>query len=161
MTTPTIIVCLLLVPLLSGITIGGSGRARSGGTLGLALAFAFFGIGHFALTGAMVEMLPPFVPFAEALVYGTGLLEFAVAAGLLHPVSRRAAGRIAILVLILFFPVNVYAAFNQLGGGGHAWGPAYLLIRAPLQALLVGWAWYFVVRPTGPGSPSVDGPVRA
>jgi uncharacterized membrane protein len=153
MTTPLIILCLLLVPLLATVAIGGADWARLGGALGLAAAFAFFGTGHFALTGSMVEMLPPFVPFATALVYLTGLLELAIAAGLLHPRSRRDAGRLAILVLVAFFPVNVYAAIHQLGGGGHAWGPAYLLIRAPLQALLIGWAWWFVVRP-GPAGPS-------
>jgi len=30
--------------------------------------------------------------------------------------------------------------------GGHAWGPAYLLIRAPLQLLILGWVYYFVLR---------------
>jgi hypothetical protein len=30
--------------------------------------------------------------------------------------------------------------------GGHTWGPVYLLIRAPLQALLVAWTWWFAVR---------------
>jgi hypothetical protein len=24
--------------------------------------------------------------------------------------------------------------------GGHAWGPVYLLVRAPLQAVIAGWA---------------------
>ena len=151
MTTPLIILCLLFSPLLAAWAIGGEGRARLGGMLGLALAFAFFGVGHFALTEAMTEMLPPFVPFATLLVYLTGLLELAIAAALLHPATRRTAGQIAILMLVAFFPVNVHAAVNQLGGGGHAWGPAYLLIRAPLQALLIGWAWWFVVRPARSG----------
>lgn len=152
MTTPLIILCLLVLPLQAARAIGGAAKARLGGTLGIALAFAFFGIGHFALTGSMTEMLPPFVPFATTLVYATGLLELAIAGGLCHPRSRRVAGQVAIFVLVAFFPVNVYAAVNQLGGGGHAWGPAYLLIRAPLQALLIGWTWVFVVRPASPGA---------
>jgi hypothetical protein len=32
---------------------------------------------------------------------------------------------------------GVYAAANSLGMGGHQWGPIYLLIRAPLQLLLI------------------------
>jgi uncharacterized membrane protein len=85
------------------------------------------------------------------LVYLTGLLEIALALGLALPATRRLAGLAAIAILVLFFPANVYAAFAQVGMGGHAWGPVYLLIRAPLQATLIAWTWWFAVR----GAPSV------
>ena len=146
MTTPIIILCLLFVPLLVAWVIGGAPKLRLGGTVGIALAFAFFGVGHFVQTEAMTRMLPPFVPFATPLVLATGLLELAIAAGLAFGASRRMAGLLAVGVLVAFFPVNVYAAFNYTGMGGHVLGPAYLLIRAPLQALLIWWVWFFVVR---------------
>lgn len=153
MTTPTIILCLLLLPLLVSWAIGGTDKLHSGGVLGIALAFAFFGVGHFVQTEAMTQMLPPFVPFAKPLVYATGALELAVAAALLNPAMRRPAGLTAIAILIVFFPVNVFAAFNHTGMGGHVWGPVYLLIRAPMQALLIWWVWYFGLRldTKGPG----------
>jgi len=147
MTTPLIILCLLLLPLIAARAIGGAGKARMGGILGIALAFAFFGIGHFVQTEAMTRMLPPFVPFAVPLVHATGILELSFAVTLLHPASRRLAGLLAIAVLVGFFPVNVYAAFNATGMGGHVWGPAYLLIRAPFQVVLIWWTWFFVIRP--------------
>lgn len=147
MTTPTIILCLLMLPLLSMLVIGGAERARLGGILGIALAYAFFGIGHFVQTDAMVEMMPSFVPLKRPLVLATGVFELAVAGALLHPRSRRVAGAGAIAIFVGFFPVNVFAAFNHTGMGGHVWGPVYLLIRAPLQALLIWWVWYFVLRP--------------
>lgn len=146
MTTPIIILCLLLLPLLGTRAIGGANNAHFGGLLGIALAFAFFGVGHFVQTKAMTQMLPSFVPFATPLVYATGVLELTVAAALLHPATRRLAGFAAIAIFICFFPVNVFAAFNHTGMGGHVWGPAYLLIRAPLQALLIWWTWHFVLR---------------
>ena len=40
MTTPIIILCLLLLPLLASWVIGGGERVRFGGVLGIALAFA-------------------------------------------------------------------------------------------------------------------------
>jgi uncharacterized membrane protein len=49
-------------------------------------------------------------------------------------------------VLILFFPANIYAAINHIPLGGHAWGPAYLLIRAPLQAIILFWVYWFTIR---------------
>lgn len=147
MTTPMIILCLLLVPLLASCLMRGARGARFGGTLGIALAFAFFGVGHFVQTEAMVQMLPPFIPFATPLVLATGLLELAISLGLLHPSTRRLAGHVAIAVLILFLPVNVYAAIHHTGMGGHVWGPVYLLIRVPLQLFLICWTWIFALRP--------------
>jgi len=32
-----------------------------------------------------------------------------------------------------------------VGMGGHLWGPVYLLIRVPLQLLLIGWSYWFAV----------------
>lgn len=126
MTTPMIILCLLLLPLSAAWVIGGPGSVRFGGVLGLASAFAFFGIGHFTQTEAMIAMLPEFVPFRRSLVHATGVLEIAIATGFLVPSAHRVAGIAAIGVLIGFFPANIYAAFLHTGMGGHAWGPSIL-----------------------------------
>ena len=149
MTTPLIVLCILLTPLLAAWVIGGRESIATGGVLGIAIAFAFFGVGHFAQNKEMVAMLPEFVPLRTELVLTTGVLEFAIAAGLLLRGTRRVAGYAAIAALVGFFPANIYAAINHTGMGGHAWGPVYLLIRAPLQMLLIGWAWGFAVRQVG------------
>lgn len=122
-------------------------RSRAAGAFGLGILFIFTGVGHFIQTGPMAQMLPDFVPARVALVYLTGLLEFAIAAGFFLPKTRRLAGWAAAAVLVLFFPANIYAAFAHVPMGGHAWGPAYLLIRAPLQAAIVLWVWWFTLRP--------------
>jgi len=113
--------------------------------IGLGIAFIFFSIGHFIKTQGMVEMLPPWVPFRLALVYLTGLLELAVGVALLMPKYRVLAAKIAILIFIAFFPVNVYAALNSVGLGGHQWGPVYLLLRGPLQLILIAWAYFLCI----------------
>lgn len=58
-----------------------------------------------------------------------------------------------IAFLILVFPASIYAALNRVDMGGHEMGPMYLLARAPLQLLLIGWAYWFAVRrrPRGGG----------
>jgi uncharacterized membrane protein len=150
MTTPLIILVILAVPLLIVWTLRLRGLEVDlavGGVIGLVLTFLFTASGHFVQAGPMAEMLPAFVPARVSLVYLTGLLEIALAVGMALPATRRPAGLAAIAVLVAFFPVNVYAAFAHVGMGGHAWGPAYLLIRAPLQALLIAWVWWFAVRP--------------
>jgi uncharacterized membrane protein len=76
----------------------------------------------------------------------TGALEFALAAGFLNEKYSRFTGSLASVILVLFFSVNVYAALNHIPMGGHAWGPVYLLVRAPLQAFILLWIYWFVIR---------------
>jgi uncharacterized membrane protein len=106
------------------------------------------GIGHFTDTEAMALMLPAWVPGRVAIVYFAGILEFAIAAGFVFRRSRRLNGWVAAAVLILFFPANVYAAIHQVPMGGHAMGPAYLLIRAPMQLIVLAWVYWFTLRDT-------------
>ncbi|MDX1738004.1 MAG: hypothetical protein R3261_07185, partial [Alphaproteobacteria bacterium] len=115
--------------------------------LGFSFAFMFFGMGHFIVTDGMAMMLPAFVPEKVFLVYLSGILEFAIAAGILVSPFRRHATILAIIVLIGFFPINVYAALNYVEFGGHAWGPVYLLVRGPLQLVLIAWGYFLVYRP--------------
>lgn len=153
MVTPIIMLVLLVAPC---VVLGGWALAtrrrfdtRGAAAVGLGMVFVFTGIGHFVQTGAMVQMLPAWVPARLPVVYATGILEFAIAAGLFIPRSRRCAGWAAATVLVLFFPANVYAAINHVPMGGHAWGPAYLLVRAPLQLIVLLWAWWFTISPGG------------
>jgi uncharacterized membrane protein len=144
MITPLVMLALMVSPWLLS-------RSRAAGAYGLGLLFNFTAVGHFIQTGPMAQMLPEFVPFRVPLVYLTGLLEFAIAAGFFIPALRRLAGWAAAAVLVLFFPANVYAAFAHVPMGGHAWGPVYLLIRAPLQAAIVAWVWWFTLRESRAG----------
>jgi uncharacterized membrane protein len=139
MTTPLIMLALMIGPWLAR-------RTRAAGAIGLSLLFVFTASGHFLQTEVMAEMLPPWVPARVALVYATGVLELAIAIALLLPDTRRAAGWIAAAVLVLFFPANIYAAVNYVPMGGHAWGPVYLLVRAPLQVAILTWAYWFTLR---------------
>ena len=116
------------------------------GALGLSAAFLFAAVGHFARTEPMAQMLPPWVPYRIGFVYVAGVVEIVLAAALLIPHRRRLAAWGCIAVLVAFFPANIYAAIHRVGLGGHQWGPLYLLIRAPLQLLLIGWAYWLVAR---------------
>lgn len=158
MITPVIMLALLVAPY---VGLRGWSRAtgrrfdgRAAGAIGLGVVFVFAGIGHFVQTGPMVQMLPPWVPGRLPLVYATGILEFLIAIGLFVPRLRRLSGWVAAATLVLFFPANVYAAFNHVPMGGHAWGPVYLLVRVPLQVALLAWAYWFTIRPPACGAES-------
>ncbi|RVU43899.1 DoxX family protein [Rubrivivax rivuli] len=147
MTTPLLLVLLLTAPwcmaaLLARVR-GRSSVPAAAGRWGLVLAFLFTASGHFLMTEAMALMLPAWVPGRVPLVLATGVLEIAIALGFLWPHTQRWAAWTALVVLVAFFPANVYAAWKEVPVGGHAWGLVYLWLRTPLQLLLVAWTWHF------------------
>lgn len=149
---PTLLIILtpLLVPLAGFFLYGRiSGRpdiTRLGGVVGLSLAFLVFASGHFLVDDKLVLLLPEWLPGRMWIVWVTGVMEGLVALALLYPGTRARAGWAAIVLLVAFFPGNVYGAIQQVDFGGHADGPVYLLLRGPLQLLLIWWAWFFVLR---------------
>ena len=116
------------------------------GRVGLALMFLFTASGHFIKTRPMSEMLPSWVPGRVPIIYVTGVLEIAGAIGLLTSQAYRVAGTCLLLFLVAVLPANINAAFNRTGMGGHERGPGYLLVRVPLQLVLMGWTYWFAVR---------------
>ena len=153
MTTPLIMLVLMMAPYivfrLLSTALHRDFDARRAASIGLTLLFIFTGVGHFIETEPMSQMLPPWVPARVLIIYLTGLLEFGIALGFLFDKYRRFTGWVAAAVLVLFFPGNIYAAINHIPMGGHAWGPVYLLIRAPLQAIIVLWVYWFTIRQPG------------
>ena len=150
MTTPIVMLVLMLAPYLVlrllSVVRHSDFDARRAASIGLTLLFIFTGVGHFIETEPMSQMLPPWVPARVLIIYLTGLLEFGIAIGFLFDRYRYYTGWVAAAVLVLFFPGNIYAAINHIPMGGHVWGPVYLLIRAPLQAIIVFWVYWFTIR---------------
>ena len=150
MATPIIILLLLSSPLAIAFVYSKVSDRPLNTTKyacwGLGIAFIYFFVGHIVKTAGMVEMLPPWVPFRIELVYLTGLLELLIGIALFIPRYQPLAAKIAIVVFIVFFPANIYAALNSIGLGGHEWGPVYLLIRGPLQIILIAWAYFLCTR---------------
>jgi len=150
MLTPIIIILILSSPLAVAFALANFKISaldlKKYSCWGLGCAFVFFFIGHIVQAEGMVTMLPPWVPYRLALVYLTGLLELLIAIALFIPKWQTRAATTAVVVLVVFFPANIYAAFNSVGLGGHQWGPSYLLIRAPLQIILIGWAYFLCIQ---------------
>ena len=116
------------------------------GRISLAIVFVFTGLSHFIMTEPMAQMLPPWIPMRMPIIYITGVVELAAAAGLLVPRLCRLIGIYLIAFLILVLPANIYAAINRVEMGGHGMGPPYLFIRIPLQLILIIWTYWFAVR---------------
>jgi uncharacterized membrane protein len=103
---------------------------------------AFYGLAgtaHLLATEAMVRIVPPFVPFARAVVIATGLLELAGVIGLATPRWRRAAGWAFAAYALFVWPANIQHAMLDLGSGTGL-PLAYHGPRLVLQPLIIWWA---------------------
>lgn len=132
------ILLTLLARINSRFHMSAPARAR----VGLSLFFAFTALGHFVRTNEMAAMLPDSVPYRVELIYLTGVLELLGAIGIWLRQLHKLTGACLMLLLIAILPANIYSAINHVEFGGHAAGPAYLLIRVPFQLLVIVWTYY-------------------
>lgn len=131
------------LPLLS-LPFRMSGGTR--GRLALALMLCFTGFAHFIIPADFMLLVPGHFPQPRALVYLSGTLEVMAAVGIMVPYLRRTVGVFLIVMLLALVPVHVWASMSYVPLGGHAWGPAYLYIRLPMQLVFILWAWWFTLR---------------
>ena len=118
-------------------------------TAGRALLAVFFvvaGAMHFVLPETYAKVMPPWLGWHAALVAISGACEIAGGIGVLVPRLRRAAGWGLILLSIAVLPANVQMLLDGLDAGRPAWQVALLVIRLPLQALLIWWIWRVAAR---------------
>lgn len=86
----------------------------------------------------LVSMVPPFVPFAGAMVYLTGVLELLGALGLVVAATRRRAAVSLALLFVALLPANIYAAVEHIPFNGAEATPLWQ--RVPEQVLYIGVA---------------------
>lgn len=122
----------------------------SAGQIAMSAMLLFTAIGHFIYTEGMAMMLPDFVPYAKEMIYFTGGLEIAAAAGLLIPRLRRVTAWLLIIFFIQILPANIYAAIHQVDyqkGTLEGAGSEYLWFRVPLQLFFILWVYFFILYP--------------
>jgi uncharacterized membrane protein len=105
----------------------------------LALFFCGAGVLHFVFPTAYVHIIPPGLPAPLALVWISGVCEILGGTGLTLSCLRRPAGYGLIALLIAVFPANIYMLVQQWTTRG--WSPyaLLLLLRLPIQFLLMAW----------------------
>jgi uncharacterized membrane protein len=117
-------------------------RVRAGFRVGLALLFVAAGVGHFVRTDFYVRIMPPYLPWHRELVLVSGVFEVLGGLGLLVPALRRAAGWGLLALLVAVFPANVHMAHEALQGNGSTLWLVAMLVRLPLQLVLLAWVWW-------------------
>jgi uncharacterized membrane protein len=110
--------------------------------------YVLAGVSHFTQPGFFRQIVPPALPMPDLLVVVSGLAEIVLGALVMVPATRRMAAWGIIALLIAVWPANFYQAlYNPTLLDPPAWmgqptQPA-LLIRLPLQLVLMYWAWRY------------------
>ncbi|MNE12911.1 hypothetical protein D3C87_787900 [compost metagenome] len=114
------------------------------GRVAMAVMLTFTAIGHFIFAKGMAMMIS-FLPWANAIVFITGIIELIAAIGLLLPKTKILTGKLLILFFILLLPANIYAASHNINlqTADHTGkGLSYLWIRVPMQLLFIAWVYF-------------------
>ena len=129
--------------------VGGSSRkyasiARRFSIGALSLLFIVAGVNHFVSPGVYLKIMPDYLPWPLALVYVSGFFEVLGGVGLAVPRLRRAAGWGLIALLVAVFPANVDMLMNaDQFPAIPVWT---LVVRLPLQGVLIAWVWWAAVK---------------
>ena len=109
-----------------------------------AIFFVVAGANHFRQTELYLGMMPPGLPWPEALNYISGVAEILGGLGLLWSATRRIAGWGLLALLLAIFPANIHVAM-QCDMPGMDVSPTALWLRLPFQAVFIAWVWWIAL----------------
>lgn len=112
----------------------------------IAAIFIGAGILHLVRPGSFVTMVPPWLPAPLLLVVVSGVCEMLGGVGVLVPATRVAAGWGLIALLVAVLPANVQMLIAARAAGASRGWQATLLVRLPLQLVLMWWVHRAAVR---------------
>jgi len=98
------------------------------------------GFNHFHDPATYLRIMPPYLPYPLLLVQISGFAESFLAVLLPWKKTRRWACYGIIALLIAVFPANVYMLTS--GGAGTTFPLWLLVVRLPLQGVLILWAYW-------------------
>jgi uncharacterized membrane protein len=113
------------------------------GRWAFAALFVAGGVGHFVATDVYIRIMPPYLPYRRALVLLSGVFEVVLGVLLLVPTTSRLAAWGLIALLVAVFPANVFMYQHPEKFG---LSPTLLLLRLPLQGVLILWAYAYTRR---------------
>jgi uncharacterized membrane protein len=108
----------------------------------MACIYILAGILHFVYPVMYRRIIPSWIPYRKAVVYLSGVLEIAFGAALFFPATSELALYGIMILLLLFLPVHTHMLRDQKASMGLPFW--VLLLRIPLQGLLVFWAYMYL-----------------
>ena len=106
----------------------------------LAGIFAASATVHVIRPQTFEPLMPDYVPAHREVIVWSGVLEAALAAGLLVPQTRRLAGWGSIAVLLGVMPAHVHGVQSSVAAGSKPMAAGHLA-RMPLQIPMLRAAW--------------------
>ncbi|MBW0433495.1 DoxX family protein [Leptospira yasudae] len=106
----------------------------------MAVLYIFAGVMHFVLPKFYLRIMPPYIPYPKFVVYFSGVVEIVLGTMLFFPETRQIGAWGVILLLIAVFPANLYHYQSRRKTDPPKWA---LLLRLPIQLLLIYWAYTF------------------
>lgn len=103
--------------------------------------FGFAGLGHFFARDAFTAQVPTWMPFTDAVIYVSGVIEIAFAFALYFAPARwrPRVGWLLAAFLVVIFPGNITQYLEQRDQFGMT-SDGSRLIRLFIQPVLVAWA---------------------
>jgi uncharacterized membrane protein len=109
----------------------------------LVVFFVFAGVNHFRNPEFYLRMMPPYLPWHEALNYASGFFEIVLGLLVLAPKYTRLAGWGLIALLVAVFPANLHMALNP--DLFPELPPAAYYIRLPFQFIFAAWVYWTTI----------------
>lgn len=111
-----------------------------------AALYAYVGYVHIANPEPFLTIMPPLVPFPEAVVFWTGVAEILGAIALLQPFHlrlRQAGGVGLALYALCVWPANIHHLMLDMASNDGGLGLAYHAPRMVAQPILIWLALWF------------------
>lgn len=109
----------------------------------MALLYILAGINHFRVPKLYIRIIPPFLPYPKLINTLSGAVEILLGMLLCVPVISPYAALGIIALLIAVFPANL---FMYLSADANLGFPKWLLLmRLPLQIILIIWAYEYTI----------------
>ena len=113
------------------------------GMIIMAALYILAGANHFRKPDFYLPMMPPWIPQHKLMIALSGVAEIGLGLMLFFEPTRSIAGIGIIDMLLIFFSVHIY--MWQVRKTVFAKIPvAVLLLRFPLQLVLIYWAWLYI-----------------
>ncbi|MDO9181267.1 MAG: hypothetical protein Q7U04_02610 [Bacteriovorax sp.] len=112
-----------------------------------AIFFIAAGARHFMMPEFYMLMMPNFLPIPLALIYLSGFLKILGGIGLMNLNTRVLSAWLLMLVLLVALPGHVYLWTNNIELPDKFHPSWLLLLRIPLQFLLIAWMYMFSKNP--------------
>lgn len=109
----------------------------------MAVLYVLAGIYHFIHPEMYYKIMPRWVPLPVLVNSLTGVAEIVLGVLLLPYATRNVAAWGVIVLLIVVFPANIQMAIDYYGNSHpQLW---LAILRLPVQALLIWWAYTYTV----------------